>query len=114
MQARLPPCASIQVRRARQLEIERRARQQEAARGGGHESTERGGVLPALGGTALRMAVSASKSLPGLLSPSPRCGEVRADAPGRSLLPPTLSKPAKSFLPAALGSKLGSLGKRSK
>ena len=103
------------MRRARQLEIERRARQQEAARGGGHESTEqRGGVLPALGGTALRMAASASKSLPGLLSPSPRCGEVRADAPGRSLLPPTLGKPAKSFLPAALGSKLGSLGKRSK
>ena len=104
------------MRRARQLEIERRARQQEAARGGGHESTERGGVLPALGGTALRMAASASKSLlpPSLLSPSPRCGEVRTDAQGRSLLPPTLSKPAKSFLPAALGSKLGSLGKRSK
>ena len=65
---------------------------------------ERGGVLPALGGIisgggALRMAASvtasASKRVPGLL-------------------PPALSKPAKSFLPAALGSKLGSLGKRSK
>ena len=81
--------------------------------GGSHE-VERGGVLPALGGTALRIAASASKSLPGLLSPSPRCAEVRADAPSRSLLPPALSNPAKSFLPAALGSKLGSLGKRSK
>ena len=84
----------------RQLELERRARQQEAAGG----ETERGGVLPALGGiisggSALRMAASvtasASKRVPGLL-------------------PPALSKPAKSFLPAALGSKLGSLGKRSK
>ena len=111
------------MRRARQLELERRARQQETARGGGYmhihggsHEVERGGVLPALGGTALRMAASASKSLlpPSLLSPSPRCGEVRTDAQGRSLLPPTLSKPAKSFLPAALGSKLGSLGKRSK
>ena len=76
-----------QVRRARQLEVERRARQQEAARcgggymyGGGHEA-ERGGVLPALGGTALRMAASASKSL--LLLPSP-----------------TPSKPAKSLFRA--------------
>jgi hypothetical protein len=107
------------VRRARQLELERQARQQEAARGGGYmyggsHEADRGGVLPALGGTALRIAASASKSLPGLLSPSPRCADVRAVAPSRSLLPPALSKPAKSFLPAALGSKLGSLGKRGK
>ena len=81
--------------------------------GGSHEA-ERGGVLPALGGTALRIAASASKSLPGLLSPSPRCAEVRVEGSSRSLLPPALSKPVKSFLPAALGSKLGSLGKRSK
>ena len=88
------------MRQVRQLELERRARQQEAAGG----EAERGGVLPALGGIisgggALRMAASvtasASKRVPGLL-------------------PPALSKPAKSFLPAALGSKLGSLGKRSK
>ena len=101
------------VRRARQQELERRARQQETRGGGGHE-VERGGrpagVLPALGGTALRMAASASKSL---LSSSPRCGEIQEDAASKSLLAPPPSKATKSFLPAALGSKLSSLGKKS-